>query len=74
MARSVESTDRPGWREAGLASPYEEVPLDGIDALRALLGGRDDLLTGIVDDERAIEGRRREHRRLLRFWSGTRSA
>lgn len=67
MARSVPTAPRHAWREAGRSSPYEAIPLDGIDALRALLGGRDDLLRGIVDDGRALEARRRETRRFLRF-------
>lgn len=40
-------------------APFDGAPLDGIESLRALLGGRDDLLRGILgDDAPAGPGRR----------------
>ena len=48
-----------GPRALAAATPLDGAPIDGIESLRALLGGRDDLLSGILgEDAPAAQGRR----------------
>ncbi|MFM2106602.1 MAG: hypothetical protein RL338_1634 [Chloroflexota bacterium] len=60
-----------GPRALAALTPFDGAPIDGIESLRALLGGRDDLLSGILgDDAPARPGRRGLVGRLARARAG----